>query len=209
MPLDDRLRESLRGAADDVRPGVELHLARVRQRSRRRSIPAGGPIASVAAIAIAAVLLRTLSVDPLAMVASVMGPGEPTAVVSSLQPSDPDDALVGTYAARLEDAGPGAGTAPLAGDWEITLGADSRLVVTPPDSFEAPSTLPLEGYVYALRDDRLYTNLFARHFPQGCSGSGTYRWGLEDAHLTIEVMDDMCLQRIALLTSGNWIRRSE
>ena len=204
MPLDHRLRASLRGAADDVRPDVEHHLARVRQRSRRRSIPASQLLASVAAIAVVVVLLRSQSLDPLAMIASVVAPGDPVTVASSAEPVDTTDALVGTYEVHLEDTVPDGGAASLAGDWQITLGADASIVLSPPDTFEAPSTLPLEGYVYALRGDRLFTNLFARHFQQGCSGSGTYRWGLEDAHLVIEVMDDMCLQRIALLTSRSW-----
>ena len=209
MPLDHRLRASLRGAADDVRPDVEHHLARVRQRSRRRSIPASQLLVSVAAIAIVVVLLRGQSLDPLAMIASVFTPGDQVTVASSPEPVDTTDALVGTYDVRLDDAVPDGGAASLAGDWELTLGADSSIVLTPPDTFEAPTTLPLEGYVYALRGDRLFTNLFARHFEQGCSGSGTYRWGLVDTHLTIEVLDDMCLQRIALLTYGSWTRVSE
>ena len=196
-----RLRESLRGAADDVRPDVEHHLARVRHRSRRRSIPASQFLASVAAVAVVVILLRSLSLDPLAMVASVVAPGDQTPVASSGEPVDTTDELVGTYQVHLDDTVPGGGAASLAGDWEMTLGADASIVLSPPDTFEAPTTLPLEGYVYALRGDRLFTNLFARHFEQGCLGSGTYRWGLEDAHLTIEVMDDMCLQRISLLTS--------
>jgi hypothetical protein len=62
------------------------------------------------------------------------------------------------------------------------------------------------GSVYA---DHLFTNLFARHFQRGCTGSGTYRWGLEDTHLAIEALDDTCLLRIALPTFGNWTRLSE
>lgn len=209
MPLDDRLRESLHGAAVEVRPDVELHLARVRQRSRRRAIPASGLVASVAAIAVAVVLLRTLSVDPLAMVASVVGPGGQSTLVSSPEPAGPADALVGTYVVHLEGAAPDGGAALLAGVWEITLGADASLELTPPDTFEASSSLPLDGYVYALRDDRLFTNLFARHFPQGCTGSGTYRWKLVDTHLAVEALDDMCLQRIALLTAESWTRVGE
>ena len=205
MPLDDRLRASLRGAADDVRPDVEHHLARVRQRSRRRSIPSR-LLVSVAAIAIVVVLLRSQSLDPLAMVASVFTPGDQTPVASSAEPVGTTDELVGTYEVHLDDTVPDGGAASLAGDWELTLGADSSIVVTPPDTFEAPITLPLEGYVYALRGDRLFTNLFARHFEQGCLGSGTYHWELVDAHLVIETVDDMCLQRIALLTTGSWTR---
>ena len=206
MPLDDRLRASLRGAADDVRPDVEHHLARVRQRSRRRSIPASQLLASVASVAVVVILLRSLSLDPLAMVTSIVAPGDQTPVASSPEPVDTTDALVGTYEVHLDDTVRDGGAASLAGDWELTLGADSSIVVTPPDTFEAPITLPLEGYVYALRGDRLFTNLFARHFEQGCLGSGTYRWQLVDAHLVIEAVDDMCLQRIALLTTGNWTR---
>ncbi len=209
MPLDDRLRESLHGAADGVRPDVELHLAQVQQRSRRRPVPLGGLVASVVAVAVAVVLLRTLPLDPLAMVASVMGPGDQATAASSPQPADPADVLVGTYEVRFEAVEASGGAVLLAGDWEITLGADSSIVLTPPDTFESPSALPLDGYVYALRDDRLFTNLFARHFPQGCSGSGTYRWELEEADLKIDVMNDLCLQRIALLTSGSWTRIGE
>ena len=95
------------------------------------------------------------------------------------------------------------------GTGRSTLGADASIVLSPPDTFEAPSTLPLEGYVYALRGDRLFTNLFARHFPQGCTGSGAYRWRLEGTDLTLEAMDDLCLQRIALLTTESWTRVRE
>ena len=209
MPLDDRLRASLRGAADDVRPDVEHHLARVRQRSRRRSIPASQLLASVASVAVVVILLRSLSLDPLAMVASVVAPGDPVTVASSAEPVDTTDALAGTYEVHLDDTVPDGGAASLAGDWELTLGADSIIVLTPPDTIEAPTTLPLEGYVYALRGDRLFTNLFARHFEQGCLGSGTYRWELVDTHLAFEAVDDMCLQRIALLTYASWTLDSD
>ncbi len=167
-------------------------------------VPASQLLASVAVIAVLVVLLRSQSLDPLAMVASIVAPGDQATVASSPEPVDTSGELVGTYEVHLDDTVPDGGAASLTGDWELTLGADSSIVLTPPDTFEAPTPLPLEGYVYALRGDRLFTNLFARHFPQGCTGSGTYRWQLVDAHLVIEAVDDMCLQRMALLTSASW-----
>ena len=202
MPLDHRLRESLRGAADDVRPDVELHLAQVRQRSRRRSIPAGPLVASVTAVALVVVLLRSGSLDPLAM---VVAPGDQTTIASSPAPVERAAELAGTYSVHLDDTVPDGPASALAGDWELTLGTDSSITLTPPDTFDALSTRPLEGYAYAIRGDRLFTNLFSRHFGQGCLGSGAYRWERLDAQLTIEAVDDTCLERIAVLTTASWI----
>ena len=206
MPLDDRLRTSLRGAADDVRPDVEHHLARVRQRSQRTTMAQGGLLVSVAVVALLAVagvvVLRGAVLDPAA-------PGQRATIATSPEPRDQADALAGTYHARLGGLGIDGSAASMAGDWELTLGSDSRISLTPPAGFETPSGSALDGYAYVLRGPSFFTNLFARHFEHSCVGSGTYRWELVDAQLAISAVDDLCLPRIAVLTTEPWTRTGD
>lgn len=212
MPLDDRLRGSLRGAADDVRPDVEHHLAVVRQRSQRAVMPQGSLLASVVVIAVVAVALvvtlRATGLDPAATV-DPAAPSHAAAFTASPETSEQADVLAGRYLMRLEARGSDASASSMAGDWELDLGTDLRILLTPPAGFETPSGSSLDGYVYVLRGQQLFTNLFARHFEHSCVGSGSYRWELVDARLTITAIDDLCLPRVALLTTEGWTRTGE
>ena len=212
MPLDDRVRGALRAAADDVRPDVEHHLALVRQRSQRAARHTGGFVASVAAVAVVAVaivvVLRGTALDPAAII-DPAAPSQPVAAVISPEARDQADVLAGTYHARLDGHGSEESAASMAGDWELTLGSDARISLTPPAGFETPSGSPLDGYVYVLRGQSFFTNLFTRHFEYSCVGSGAYRWELVDARLTIAAVDDLCLPRIAVLTTESWTRTGD
>jgi hypothetical protein len=215
MPIDDRLRDSLRDAADDVRPDVEHHLALVRQRSQSAARRPGGLVTSVAAIAAMAVLAVAFAAllrggaQDLTAIIDPAAPSQPATLATSPEPRDQADVLAGTYHARLGGLGVDGSAASMAGDWELTLGTDARVSLTPPAGFETPSGSPLEGYVYVLRGQSFFTNLFARHFEHSCVGSGAYRWELEGTRLTITAVDDLCLPRMVVLTTESWTRTDD
>jgi hypothetical protein len=204
MPLDDRLRHGLHAEAAGIEPDVERHLERVRGRSRHMTAPVGRlAVAGIVAIAVVAVV-RISSVDPVSVVMSMFEPAPTIAPVVSDDPVDPSDPLAGTYRLHLDDTDAVVAESGMAGDWEVTLAANSAITLTAPDGYSAALEESVTGYVYAIRDDRLYTNLFARHLAQGCAGSGTYRWHFTDGRLALEGIEDMCLARLALLASQPW-----
>jgi hypothetical protein len=200
MPLDGRLRDALYAEAATVEPDVERRLGVVVGRTERRSSRALGALATAAvALVILVVVVRTVPVDPLAVFQS------PAATPTiSIPPADAGDRLVGTYRASF-DVGDLA-RSDLTGEWTLILGADSSVAAIAPPGFSATSDAPLDGYLYAIRDDELYINLFARHLERSCVASGSYRWQVADGRLTLEVEADPCEPRAALLTSRSWER---
>ena len=82
-------------------------------------------------------------------------------------------------------------------------------MVVPPDAFVAAHGAPSGADVYAIEGDLLYTNLFARQLGPDCAGSGTYRWRIEASRLSFEKVDDLCPQRVAVLTGHGWARLDE
>jgi hypothetical protein len=197
--MDDRLRSGLHEVVADFEPDVERHLSIVTRRSRRRSRPLP-----------AAVLALVGATSALALVL-VYGPGElaePAASVtpaSSQSPVDPADALVGTYRVHLDDRMQVPDPS-LVGDWELAFDTDSRVALTGPPSFVSSAEAPLGGYAYAIRGDSMSTNLLTRQLGHECAGPGSYRWLEEDGRLTFETIDDMCPQRVTILTTRDWTR---
>jgi hypothetical protein len=204
MPLDDRLRDALHSSASSVEPDVEHHLERVRGRSGRRGT---APVATLAlaAVAVIAVIVGVRE-GVLDSVAALLAPARTSGPGASSGPAADSDVLVGTFRVTLDGRDPTIASNEMVGTWELTLRADSGVSISAPDTFGARLGRSLTGAVYALRDDRLYTNLFARQLGHDCAGSGAYRWELVDDRLILEVSDDLCLPRVALLTSNAWSR---
>jgi hypothetical protein len=199
MPLDRRLRDALHAEAATVEPDVEHRLGAVVGRTVRRSPRALGALAGATAVlAFLVVVIPTVPADPLAVFQS------PQATPTSEPSADPADRLVGMYRASV--AGSDADGLGLSGEWMLTLGADSTVAAIAPPRFATTSDAPLDGYLYAIRGDELYINLFARHLERSCVASGSYRWQLTDGRLTLEVGSDPCAARVALLTSRPWER---
>jgi hypothetical protein len=200
--MDDRLRSGLREDVSGIEPDVEQHLAAVKRSVAPRSLPTSGLV--VVAVAFAAIaFIGTGAFRP---VAELVGLLEPQPAVVPEAPTDADEpaaALDGVYSAGAD----GTEEWPtLAGDWTLSLGADSSLALRAPAAFIESTDAQTSGYVYGLRGDLLFTNLFTRGPARGCAGPGTYRWALTGDRLSFELVEDTCILRTLLLTGQPWRR---
>jgi hypothetical protein len=210
MPLDDRLRDALRSEASTVAPDLERRLdAVVRSRDRRRPTRAFQLAAAAVGVLLLAVVVRSGPVDPIAGLRSLLSSSVEEAPGSTPAPTSTAETIVGSYVVRIASSDPAVASLGMAGQWELALASDSTITIVAPDGFATRSGEPLSGYIYAIRDDELHTNLFARHLGRSCVGSGAYRWHLDAGQLALERIDDPCAARDALLTSTPWQRIPE
>lgn len=200
MPLDDRLRDAIEEEAATFQPDVEEHLRRVRARSRSPQHMLRAPLAAAAVLILAVVALRITDFDPRAM-GPFVGAQPPVASPS------PRAGIAGTFRASLDAELAVDGARSFVGDWVLTLGSDSTVVLVPPATFDGPGRR-FEGVV-AVVGDQIFTTLFAGDLSQACAGDGAYRWTLTSDRLLLDEDDDMCPERIRVLTSAPWIRVAE
>jgi hypothetical protein len=191
--------------AAGIEPDVERHLARVRGRARERNVSARRLTAAVVAVTAIVLFAWGAAIGPVGILDSLREPHSVSAPRASTKPLDGEASLVGTYRATLDERD-GAVDPSIVGDWELTLGPASRLVVVPTDGFVAAHGAPSGADVYAIDGDLLYTNLFGRQLGHDCASAGTYRWHVESGRLTLVTVDDMCRHRVAVLASREWAR---
>jgi hypothetical protein len=192
MPLDDRIRDSLRRDAAAIHPDVEHHLERVARGSRPASRPARSLVALAASIVGLVVLVQLAGIAPMAT-----GPtGRPTATESPT-----GHPLAGTYRVILDSSEADIGALDMGGAWTITLGADAAVGIVPPASFRTR----IGRSAYAVVGDLLHTSALARDLGPQCAGSGTYRWELRRDGLHFTLRDDTCRARVVLFTSAPWV----
>jgi hypothetical protein len=208
MPLDDRLRQVLDEEAAGIEPDVERQLALVRGRARQRGMPARRLVLAVAAMTAVVLFAWGAAIDPMGVLDPVREPSSVSAPGASTTPLVGEAPLVGTYRATLAETD-GTVDRSIVGDWELTFHPASHLAVVPPDTFVAAHQPSSGADVYAIDGDLLYTNLFARQLGPDCASAGTYRWHVETERLTLEKVDDMCRQRVAVLTGREWARLGE
>ena len=154
---------------------------------------------------------RSIRVSALAILVAVMAiaGGCSTSAPSSAAPTAgdqpaslssaaraPDLALLpqGTYTATIPS---GVNAAP--GEWMLTVAADG-LRFTHPDGhgFSPGSVENLSATEIVLAPDP------GCPVQEGTPTSGRYRWSVEGASLTLEVLSDSCQDRIDTLTSSEW-----
>jgi hypothetical protein len=208
MPLDDRLRQVLDDEAAGIEPDVDLQLALVRGRVRQRGMPARRLIVAVAAMTAVVLFAWGAAIDPMGVLDPVREPPSVSAPGASATPLVGEAPLVGTYRATLDEADDTVDHS-IVGDWELTFEQTSRLQFVAPEAFVAAQATSPRADVYAIDGELLYTNLFARQLGQDCASAGTYRWQVEAERLTLAKVDDMCRQRVAVLTSHGWARLDE
>ncbi len=200
MPLDDRLRDAIERDAATFQPDVEEHLRRVRARSKSPQRMLRAPLAAAAVLILAVLALRVMDVDPRA-IGPFIGLQPP---VSS--PS-PRAGIEGTFRARLDAEPSVGGPRSLVGEWVLTLGTDSTVALVPPATFDS-EVRRFEG-VFAVIGDEIVTTLFVADLSQACAADGAYRWSLTGDRLLLDKIDDMCPERIAVLSGAPWIRVAE
>lgn len=202
MPIDDRLRDALEDEAGMLRPDVEEHLRRVRGRSASSARRLRTPMAAALVLLVSVAGLRLANVDPRALVGPLVGQDPP-----AVSPS-PRDRIAGTYQAIVEGEDATVGARSFTGEWGLVFGADSSVSVMPPPGFDG-GTAGLAMRVYAVTGEQLVTTLFASDFSRACASVGRYRWTLQGDRLRLYTADDMCRERVAVLTSAEWLRVTE
>jgi len=192
MPLDDRLRESMRRSSRIVDPDVRRELATVRSRTRRAVIRQR----VMNSIVVAAVVVGAVSLGP-RVLDFIRGQRQDTA--GPITPAS----LVGSFRADLTGTRPNLGTAGLAGPWTLTFGSDGSVIWTPPPSASIAEGFPRDTYQVA--GTSIVTNLFVRDLCSG-AGVGTYAGRISGDTLRFAPVSDPCEVRRAILTSAPWTR---
>jgi len=178
--LDQLLRAELRRADDlPVASRYDAVLARSRQRTRRRRIAVGA--LAVVLVAVGAGIGSTRLPD---------GGGD--SVVTERA-----HGLSGSWSRTVTDASVGEGA------WTLTFASARRLGIDGPPS--RPAGLVTDGATYADDDGLLRVDAFVNGL---CTAAavGSYRWTVTDDLLYLEVEDDRCEERRAVL-AGTWVRR--
>jgi hypothetical protein len=192
MPLDDRLKDSLRRISGLIDPDVRRDLSTVRRKAHRAVIRQR--------------ITNVILVVALGAAALYLGPGIGDVIQNQrTEPADPvtPAQVSGSYRTDLAGADPALLAEELAGPWTITLSSDGSIAWDPPPEAGIDESFPRDTYQVA--GSAIIMNLFARSLCQG-SSVGSYRWTLSDEELEFVVVTDTCEPRRAILTSAIWSR---
>lgn len=191
MEIDERLRIGLRREEALVDDRTDDALDDVLRRVRRRRSGRWTAAAAVAAVAVAV----TVSVLP-----GLASREDGLPAAPSPTPS-PATALHGTWSVVVEDD-PAAQGLGIVGSWEITVRPDGVMEIAAPNGYEHPTS----GAAHVTSANRLTTNALVSH--PGCQSgaAGTYEWRRSGTRVLLEVVDDTCLARAALLAGQPWER---
>jgi hypothetical protein len=200
MSLDRRLRDEFVKEAARIEPQAARHLSTIEARARRHHSQVNVATLTLAAVAIAIVVLLRVGTS------SENGPaagGSPHPTIpSTAADSASYDAVAGTYTVTLPASDPAVQSAGVPGSWTMVLHPSGVLDLEPPSGFGLGATSP-SGVSYSLAGDRFRTNLF---FNEVCNSIGTYTWHLDAGSLLLVVVDDTCSERRTLLGTGPWAR---
>ena len=200
MSLDRRLRDQFDQEAARIEPQAARHLTTIEGRARRRHSQVNVAALTLAAVAIAIVVL--LRVGASLENGPAVGASPHPAVPATAADSASYDAVVGTYTVTLPASDPAVQSAGVPGSWKMVLHPSGVLDLQPPSGFHLGETSP-SGVSYSLAGDRFRTNLF---FNEVCNSIGTYTWHLDAGSLVLVVVGDTCLERRTLLATGTWAR---
>lgn len=200
MPLEGRIREELRRAAEAIEPSVERNLGAVEARARRRDA-FSAPLLLVAAVVVVLVVAIRLDGGSNQGIGGPVGPS-PTPPASATPSPTPASypQIAGTYILKLDASNAAVGRDGLAGQWTLRLQPDGVALLSAPQAFQ-PGASSLSGITYALAGDRFRTDLFYNDF---CSSIGTYTWALGNDRLTFSPVDETCSVRRTLLSTLPW-----
>jgi len=202
MPLERRIQDELRRAAETIEPSVERNLGAVEARAHRKD-GLSASLLLAAAVVILAVTVR-LVVDSSH---GIGGSASPSPTPASATPSparSPTPAsypqIAGTYIMTLDPSNAAVKRDGLSGQWTLRLQPDGVALLSAPQAFQ-PGASSMSGITYALAADRFRTDLFYNDF---CSSIGTYAWALGNGRLVFTPVDETCSVRRTLLSTSPW-----
>ena len=187
MPVDDRLRVGLTANATALRePDVDILLGQAFAAHRRRQARRWAGVAGLAAAACAA------------LVVTLTGQTAPKPV-----PAPP----VGQTPATVQDryaglVAPFAEAPQASGRWALVVGADGKVVATPPNQFGRGEPL-VAGRIG--REGVFGTDAFSQDNHICDSPGGKYRIADRGDQLVFESVDDFCVSRVQFFTKTTWI----
>jgi hypothetical protein len=194
MSVEDRLRAGLEADANTLDLAVEVELGRVIERTaRRRRRRWGIRVAGIAAVAASVATVTVLDLDQ----------DRDTASDPVVQPPESGvAALAGEYAVDVPESA-AADALDLAGRWTVTIDLKGRIEFSPPPRLRAG----VSGAALRLDGDLAETN--ALHGLPGCqtgTGTGLYRWDLDQDSLTFAAVGEDCQGRTILFGEATWRR---
>lgn len=200
MPLERRIRDELRQAAERIEPNVERNLGVVETRSRRgRGSPVSLLLAAAIVLAVAVTIRLNGAPGPIGASAGPSEPSpSPSAIASRTPASYPE--IAGTYVVTLDASVATVARDGLAGEWTLRLQPDGVALLSAPAGFQ-PGAGSLTGITFSLSGDRFRTDLFYNDF---CSSIGTYAWSHAQGPLTFTPVDETCAVRRTLLSAMPW-----
>ena len=194
MSIERRIREGFEQNAADLHPQVEVMLATVVSRTRRRVLlHRVSSVVAVAVVVVAAVTFGPRALDGLRSLRRV-------APANSLHPSvtiPAFDQMAGMYSTTVKAKGVTAGV------WTMQLRTDGTMVISAPQSYPGA----VSGFQFDLWGDRFRTNAFIGDL---CSGlaPGLYRWQRAGGELMLTPIQDDCAARVGVFSSHPWRQRS-
>ena len=203
MPLERRIQEELRRAAETIEPSVERNLGAVEARAHRKGGLSASLLLVAAVVVLAAVTIRLVGSSGLGIggpagPSPTPAPATPSPVPSSTPATYPQ--IAGTYVVTLDATNAAVARDGLAGQWTLRLQPDGVALLSAPQAFQ-PGASSMSGVTYALEGDRFRTDLFYNDF---CNSIGTYAWALGNGRLTFSPVTETCSVRRTLLSTLPW-----